>query len=58
VGLADWHAIIDGLAKASFDGALPLADLAGAVAEARVGDARSAASRAQAHDRSDPGAHV
>jgi hypothetical protein len=36
VGLADWHAIIDGLAKASFDGALPLADLAGAVAEARA----------------------
>ena len=35
-GLADWHAIIDGLAKATFDGALPLADLAGAVAEARA----------------------
>jgi hypothetical protein len=35
-GLADWHAIIDCLAKATFDGALPLADLAGAVAEARA----------------------
>jgi hypothetical protein len=35
-GLADWHAIIDGLAKPTFDGALPLADLAGAVAEARA----------------------
>jgi len=36
-GLADWHAIIDGLAKPTFDGVLPLADLAGAVAEARAG---------------------
>ena len=35
-GLADWHAIIDGLAKPTFDGVLPLADLAGAIAEARV----------------------
>ena len=35
-GLADWHAIIDGLAKPTFDGSLPLADLAGAVAEARA----------------------
>ena len=35
-GLADWHAIIDGLAKPTFDGELPLADLAGAVAEARA----------------------
>lgn len=34
-GLADWHAIIDGLAKPTFDGVLPLADLAGALAEAR-----------------------
>jgi hypothetical protein len=34
-GLADWHAIIDGLVKPTFDGALPVADLAGAVAEAR-----------------------
>jgi hypothetical protein len=36
-GLADWHAIIDGLAKPTFDGVVPLADLAGAVAEARAG---------------------
>ncbi|HEY4986285.1 MAG TPA: DUF6537 domain-containing protein [Bradyrhizobium sp.] len=35
-GLADWHAIIDGLAKPTFDGVLPLADVAGAVAEARA----------------------
>jgi hypothetical protein len=35
-GLADWHVIIDGLAKPTFDGALPLADLAGAMAEARA----------------------
>jgi len=35
-GLADWHAIINGLAKPTFDGALPLQDLAGAVAEARA----------------------
>jgi hypothetical protein len=35
-GLADWNAIIDGLAKPTFDGALPLADLASAVAEARA----------------------
>jgi hypothetical protein len=35
-GMADWHAIIDGLAKPVFDGALPLADLAGAIAEARA----------------------
>jgi hypothetical protein len=35
-GLADWHAIIDGLAKPTFDGELPLADLAAAVAEARA----------------------
>jgi hypothetical protein len=34
-GLADWHAIIDALAKPTFDGVLPLADLAGAVATAR-----------------------
>jgi hypothetical protein len=34
-GLADWHAIIDGLAKPTFDDVLPLADLAGAIAEAR-----------------------
>lgn len=34
-GLADWHAIIDGLAKPTFDGVLALSDLAGAIAEAR-----------------------
>jgi hypothetical protein len=36
LGLADWHAIIDGLAKPVFDGVLPLTDLAGAIAEARA----------------------
>jgi hypothetical protein len=35
-GLADWHAIIDGLAKPTFDGVLNLPDLAGAIAEARA----------------------
>jgi hypothetical protein len=35
-GIADWHAIIDGLAKPTFDGELPLGDLAGAIAEART----------------------
>lgn len=35
-GLADWHAIIDGLAKPCFDGVLQLPDLAGAIAEARA----------------------
>lgn len=35
-GLADWHAIIDALAKPAFDGALPLGDLAGAIVEARA----------------------
>jgi hypothetical protein len=35
-GQADWHAIIDGLAKPTFNGELPLADLAAAVAEARA----------------------
>jgi hypothetical protein len=47
-GLADWHAIIDGLAKPTFDGVLPLTDLAGAVAEARASarsDPRQAALR-------------
>ena len=29
-GLADWHLMIDGLAKPTFDGALALPDLAGA----------------------------
>ncbi len=35
-GLADWHTIIDGLVKPTFDGVLPLTDLAGAIAEARA----------------------
>jgi hypothetical protein len=35
-GIADWHLIIDGLAKPAFDGALALPDLAGAVREARA----------------------
>ena len=35
-GLADWHAVIDGLVKPTFDGVLPLADLAAAIAEARA----------------------
>jgi hypothetical protein len=35
-GIANWHAIIDGLAKPTFDGVLPLTDLAGAIAEARA----------------------
>jgi hypothetical protein len=34
-GMADWEAVIDGLAKPTFDGVLALPDLAGAVAEAR-----------------------
>ena len=45
-GLADWNAIIDGLAKPTFDGVLALPDLAGAVAEARaaaLSDPRQAA---------------
>jgi hypothetical protein len=35
-GIADWNLIIDGLAKPTFDGRLPLTDLAGAIAEARA----------------------
>ncbi|MCA6109209.1 DUF6537 domain-containing protein [Bradyrhizobium cenepequi] len=35
-GLADWHMIIDDLAKPTFDGVLALPDLAGAIAEARA----------------------
>ncbi|MGC2774425.1 MAG: DUF6537 domain-containing protein [Bradyrhizobium sp.] len=35
-GLADWHAIIDGLAKPTFDGVLPIADLSAAIAAARA----------------------
>ncbi|HEU0084631.1 MAG TPA: DUF6537 domain-containing protein [Bradyrhizobium sp.] len=44
-GVADWHLIIDGLAKPTFDGALALADLAGAIREARAAmpDPRQAA---------------
>jgi hypothetical protein len=47
-GLADWHLVIDGLVKPTFDGALKLPDLAGAVAEARAAalpDPRQAALR-------------
>ena len=35
-GMADWTAIMDGLAKPTFDGTLALPDLAGAVKEARA----------------------
>jgi hypothetical protein len=35
-GIADWNAIIDGLAKPTFDGALALPDIAGAIEEARA----------------------
>lgn len=35
-GLADWHVLIDSLAKPTFDGTLRLPDLAGAIAEART----------------------
>ncbi|MCC8941385.1 hypothetical protein H8A99_34360 [Bradyrhizobium sp. Arg68] len=35
-GIADWHAIIDGLAKPTFDGVLALPDLAAAITEARA----------------------
>jgi hypothetical protein len=34
-GLADWHAIIDGLVKPTFDGVLPLSDLAAGIRQAR-----------------------
>ena len=47
-GMADWNAIIDGLAKPTFDGVLALPDLAGAVREARAAvapDPRQAALR-------------
>ncbi len=47
-GLSDWHAIIDGLAKPTFDGVLPLADLAGAVAEARAAASIRGRSRSSA----------
>ena len=62
-GLADWHAIIDGLAKPMFDGVLQLPDLAAAIREARAAampDPRQAAlKRAIAQIRAratDPGA--
>jgi hypothetical protein len=35
-GLADWHMVIDDLVKPTFDGVLPLADLAGSIGEARA----------------------
>lgn len=35
-GVADWHAIIDGLVKPAFDRKLPLPDVAAAVREARA----------------------
>jgi hypothetical protein len=35
-GLADWHTIIDGLVKPTFDGVLPLNDLVAAISEARA----------------------
>jgi hypothetical protein len=35
-GVADWHLIIDGLAKPTFDGAFVLPDLAGAIRQARA----------------------
>jgi hypothetical protein len=64
-GLDDWHAIIDGLVKPTFDGALPLTDLAGAIAEARAAampDPRQASlKRAIAQIRAratSPGAHT
>jgi hypothetical protein len=61
-GLADWHAIIDGLAKPTFDGVLRLADLAGAITEARAAampDPRQAGLKraiAQIRARADPAA--
>ncbi|WP_223966310.1 DUF6537 domain-containing protein [Bradyrhizobium sp. RD5-C2] len=35
-GIADWHVIIDGLVKPTFDGVLVLPDLAAAITEARA----------------------
>jgi hypothetical protein len=62
--LADWHAIIDGLVKPTFDGTLPLADLASAIAEARAAirpdlrqaelKRRIAEIRAEAHSNAEP----
>jgi hypothetical protein len=63
-GMADWNAIIDGLAKPTFDGVLALPDLAGAVAEARAAalpDPRQAALKrkiAEIRARATAGAYV
>jgi hypothetical protein len=63
-GMADWNAIIDGLAKPTFDGVLALPDLAGAVAEARTAalpDPRQAALKrkiAEIRARATAGAYV
>ena len=63
-GMADWNAIIDGLAKPTFDGVLALPDLAGAVAEARAAalpDPRQAALKrkiAEIRARTTAGAYV
>ena len=63
-GMADWNAIIDGLAKPTFDGVLALPDLAGAVAEARAAalpDPRQVALRrkiAEIRARATAGAYV
>jgi hypothetical protein len=63
-GLADWHLIIDGLAKPAFDGALALPDLAGAIKEARAAampDPRQAALKrkiAEIRKRAEAGANV
>ncbi|MGY4423358.1 hypothetical protein ACVWY2_005807 [Bradyrhizobium sp. JR6.1] len=35
-GIADWHVIIDGLVRPTFDGVLALPDLAAAITEARA----------------------
>lgn len=63
-GMADWNAIIDGLAKPTFDGVLALPDLAGAVAEARAAalpDPRQAALKRKIADiraRAQPDSHA
>jgi hypothetical protein len=63
-GMADWNAIIDSLAKPTFDGVLALSDLAGAVAEARAAatpDPRQAALKrkiAEIRARATAGSHV
>jgi hypothetical protein len=61
-GLADWHLIIDGLAKPVFDGTLDLPDLAGAIAtarRARAGDfAQTGLRQAIAAIRDDAAHHV